>query len=230
MRKRFYWIRSIFRHFNYDLILVNLKYPNPIRLENFDARFRELFDNVKDTTAISEVPMSVLYQFALRVSKSSNLPIAEVGTFRGGSAYLIAKTCPNTTVHVFDTFNGMPETGMHDNHKKGDFAVNSNDVIKYLQQLKNIRIHEGIFPATSAPVQDQQFSLVHIDVDIYQSVKNCLEFFYPRTAPGGIIISDDYGTLSCPGAKKAWDEFFADKREQSIYLSTRQCFIIKEVV
>ena len=44
----------------------------------------------------------------------------------------------------------------------------------------------------------------------------------------GIIIFDDYGFPSCPGARKAVDEYFKDKPENVIYLATGQAFVIKE--
>ena len=52
-------------------------------------------------------------------------------------------------------------------------------------------------------------------------------FFYPRLNPGGIMICDDYGSAHCPGAKRATDEFFADKPERVISLPTGQSMVIK---
>ena len=42
------------------------------------------------------------------------------------------------------------------------------------------------------------------------------------------MICDDYGFVTCPGAKKAMDEFFEDKAEPVIMLTTGQAFIIKQ--
>jgi len=56
---------------------------------------------------------------------------------------------------------------------------------------------------------------------------DCCDFFYKRLARGGIIIFDDYGYITCPGAKKAIDEFFSGKPEYPCYLPTGQCFAIK---
>jgi len=39
---------------------------------------------------------------------------------------------------------------------------------------------------------------------------------------GGVIVLDDYGYASCPGARKAVDEFLADKREGVLPLHTGQ--------
>ena len=65
---------------------------------------------------------------------------------------------------------------------------------------------------------DKEYFLVHVDVDLYQSTKDCLEFFYPRMVIGGIIMIDDYPYLN--GVKIAVNEFKKQtgiKVETSIY-------------
>ena len=54
-----------------------------------------------------------------------------------------------------------------------------------------------------------------------------MEFFYPRVSPGGIILCDDYGSALCPGAREAMDDFFADKAERVVELTTGQGYIMK---
>lgn len=41
------------------------------------------------------------------------------------------------------------------------------------------------------------------------------------------MFFDDYGFLSCPGAKEAVDTFFKDKLEVPFYLSTAQAVVFK---
>ena len=69
------------------------------------------------------------------------------------------------------------------------------------------------------------FSLVHTDVDLYQSTKSVLEFFYGRMIPGGVIISHDFN--SCRGPYNAITEFFQDKPEPVIELPGDQAMIVK---
>jgi hypothetical protein len=45
---------------------------------------------------------------------------------------------------------------------------------------------------------------------------------------GGVILSHDYRSISCPGVKQAYDEFFADKPEIIIELWDTQCVVIKQ--
>lgn len=56
---------------------------------------------------------------------------------------------------------------------------------------------------------------------------DCCKFFYPRMERGGVMIFDDYGFVSCPGAKMGVDKFFLDKAENPTYLPTGQCVVFK---
>lgn len=203
--------------------------PNPIHLWDDDEVFSLLAKQIEEQTLVGRQRCFMLYQFAKQASRMDG-DFAEIGVYKGGTAKLISKTIQDSKAfHLFDTFSGMPETDTEkDFHKEGDFSDTSLDSVKkYLSGCNNIRFYEGFFPETSGPVADLKFSFVHIDVDIYKSVKDCCEFFYSRMVQGGILIFDDYGMLSCPGTKLAVDEFFENKPEQSCYLPTGQCFIIK---
>jgi hypothetical protein len=52
----------------------------------------------------------------------------------------------------------------------------------------------------------EQIALLRLDTDWYASTRHELEHLYPRLAPGGILIIDDYGHWD--GARKAVDEYF----------------------
>jgi hypothetical protein len=53
-----------------------------------------------------------------------------------------------------------------------------------------------------------RFCFVHLDVDVYQSTLDGLEFFFPRLQTGGVLLSHDYNSVSCPGVRRAFDEYF----------------------
>lgn len=148
--------------------------------------------------------------------------VAEVGVYKGGTAYLLSQNTAKQ-VYLFDTFQGMPKVkeGV-DLHHEGDFADTSYEqVAELLKEFSNVTITKGLFPKDSGNiVASKQFSLVHLDCDIYDSVKEALEFFYPRMLSGGIIVFDDYAEPNCPGAKLAVDQFFQDK-PQKPFLTTQ---------
>ena len=73
----------------------------------------------------------------------------------------------------------------------------------------------------------EQFSFVHIDVDLYEPIKEALSFFYPRMRKGSIIVVDDYGSALFPGAKKAVQEFLSqNSHEYFIENNVGGCLII----
>lgn len=204
--------------------------PNPIRLWDSDKYFNELMEKIKDYTLVDKRRCFMIYQLAKQVSNFSG-DVAEVGVYKGGTAKLLSElfTSQNKGLHLFDTFTGMPPSdASRDLHKQGDFKDVSLESVKaYLGDSKNIHYYPGFFPLSAKPVENLKFCLVHVDVDIYQSVRDCCEFFYPLMERSGIMIFDDYGRLTCPGAKIAIDNFFTDKTEQPCYLPTGQCVVIK---
>jgi O-methyltransferase len=153
---------------------------------------------------------------------------AEVGCFQGASTRLICEAKGNKPLHVFDTFEGLPESSAPDRgvHNQGQYACSLESVSGYLKPYDNVHFYKGFFPDTAGPIADRTFSFVHCDVDLYQSTLGCLEFFYPRLQRGGVLLSHDYSVLA--GVKTAFTEFLADKPERPIELPSTQCMIIKQ--
>ena len=115
-----------------------------------------------------------------------------------------------------------------DVHRKGDFNDTSLDAVKdLLKGHDGIHYCPGFFPETAVGLKDERFCFVHIDVDIYDSVKAALHFFYDRMAVGGVMIFDDYEMPTCPGVKKAIGEFLEGKKEKLIVTTMFQCMIIR---
>lgn len=157
-----------------------------------------------------------LYKLVELIEQCGKLPgaMAEVGVYKGGTAFLLLITAPaDTPKYLFDTFEGLPAVSKYDTHHTGNFKANYETVGDLLMQAPNREwyLHKGVFPEeTKDFILDDWFSFVHIDVDIYPSVKACLEFFSPKMVKGGIIVLDDYNAFGCAGAKLAADEFCAE--------------------
>lgn len=204
--------------------------PNPRHTWEEDEYFNTLVRKIENHTLVDKVRCFIIFQFITH-TKSINGDVAEVGVYRGGTARLIAEILEEGKkhLHLFDTFEGMPEVDeRQDIHQQGDFSDTSiKQVKRFLDGFSKVHFYQGVFPQTASPVINNKFSFVHIDVDIYQSVLDSCGFFYPRMVSGGIIVFDDYGFVSCPGAKRAVDDFFASRAEQPCYLPTGQCFVIK---
>jgi O-methyltransferase len=212
-----------------SLVVDRLRHPNPIRPWETEPDFLRRAKEIADHTLVDPRRLFILYQLT---KQTAALPgaIAEVGVYRGGTARFFAGLDEGRRpLYLFDTFEGMPETHpTHDFHRKGDFADTSLEAVRgYLSNAQNVTFRQGFFPQSAAGLEDQTFSLVHVDVDIYGSVRDCCDFFYPRMNPGGVMVFDDYGMLTCPGAKLALDEFCAAKGLTSLYLPSGQALLHK---
>lgn len=151
---------------------------------------------------------------------------AEVGCYRGGSALLIASHSPKP-LYVFDTFSGLPMPSGKDSHKAGDFSGVALDQVRQLLP-QNALIFQGIFPReTGFWIEEKEFAFVHLDCDLYHSVLDSLEFFWPRLAVGGVVVLDDYNAPTCKGAKDAADKFFIDRPEKIEATVSCQAIVIK---
>jgi hypothetical protein len=161
--------------------------------------------------------------------------IAEIGTYKGGSAYFMAAHSPKS-FYICDSFEGLPELTEQDiintpRHRKGDFSDTTLEhVTKLLSPFPQAKVIKGFFPNPDihSEMYDKKFSVVHLDVDLYQPTLDCLGFFYPRMVKGGIIISDDYTWVATPGVEKAFHEFLQGKPEKIIDSGFMSCYIIKE--
>jgi len=91
--------------------------------------------------------------------------------------------------------------------------------------MGNGRSATALSPATD--LGELKVSFAHIDLDLYQGVFDTLAFVYPRMPAGGVIVFDDYGFASCPGARRAVEEFFDDKPEKPLALHTGQAVVHK---
>lgn len=167
------------------------------------------------------------------LGRASNLPgdVAECGVFRGSSLLAIGLYVKQhrlgKVVHGFDSFEGFSESvefdvrlgGQESNDKRvGGFNETSYELVREKVVRLNledvVRLHKGFFAYTLPACSGATFSFVHLDCDIYESYKECLNFFYRRMSPGGIILFDEYNDPPWPGCNLAVDEFLAGKPEQ----------------
>ncbi len=143
--------------------------------------------------------------------------VAEIGAYKGGSSKFLARCFAYfdkfPPIHVFDTFTGHPDvlvSALDGKHTPGLFSdTDAVSVKEYLSEYGNINVHVGSIEERCSDVNDEKFSLVHIDVDIYAATVTCLNFFAPRLVDGGVIVVDDYGFSTCIGAKNAVDYFLS---------------------
>src|SRR5689334_17116942 len=134
--------------------------------------------------------------------------VAECGVWRGRT--LIAMGIYLRQMHSpkilwgFDSFEGFKHETPHTFRDTSARLVEEKAAIF---RLSNVRVVPGYFQQSLQTIQSCRFSFVHIDCDIYESYKECLQFFFPRMVRDGVILFDEYDDPEWPGANRAVDEF-----------------------
>jgi len=169
--------------------------------------------------------------FRDQVERVANVPgdIVECGVSIGHGALLFLLLSEYVGVervyYGFDSFDGFPDPVEMDEKTpitgRGFWANPPETVMKVLRDgripepwiKERVRLTKGWFRDT-LPKYDGRIALLHLDCDLYESYKFCLETLYDKVAPGGVIMFDEYADDRWPGAIKAIDEFFAHKPER----------------
>ncbi|MEW5805691.1 MAG: TylF/MycF/NovP-related O-methyltransferase [Patescibacteria group bacterium] len=201
---------------------------------------RLFFEKIQPYTMVSYKRLSHLWDIVSELErKKIKGNYVECGVWKGGSAaimaYLAQKHNSDRQIHLFDSFEGMPEPTVIDGERAAIFSGGKTSgkqkaigktvgVIEEAKKLffseleldkKNIVFHKGWFQSTIPANKELigKIAVLRIDADWYESVKVCLEELYNQVIPGGYIIFDDYGFW--PGCKKAVKEFFQKRKINS---------------
>lgn len=170
------------------------------------------------------------------------LPSAEIGAYRGGSAFFLASALRDAAggelpLQVFDTFSGHVRGQLSDHdsvhHARPVFEdTDAQEVTEYLEaSFDEVQVHVGDVLEQLPELEEQTYGLVHLDVDIYEPTLACLRYFAPRLAVGGVIVVDDFGAPKCPGIARAVGAFrdeddsihaWPTRREQILLIKVRE--------
>ncbi len=174
-----------------------------------DPNFSLFYRQIEKNTMIDKMRCYELCQLLLETAPLQG-DILEVGVWRGGSGALlcaysnITPGLQDTHVYLADTFMGVVKAGARDPYYQGgehaDTTAAQVRALLHDMGLNNYTILEGIFPEESAEqITLGNIRFCHIDVDVYQSARDILEWVWPRIAVGGIVVFDDYGFYGCEG-------------------------------
>jgi O-methyltransferase len=180
----------------------------------------------------------VLYSIAKSIVNIGG-DIVECGVLRGHSSYLMlyANKDTNKQLYGFDSFEGLSKPNFMDeinndySFKWKQYDLSTPEIVaKNNLAIFGNRFHllKGWIPDRFHEISDKTFSIVHIDVDLYQPTLDSINFFWDKINKGGVLVCDDYGFETCPGAKKAMDEFFKLKNMSVIHLTTGQGIVFKQ--
>jgi O-methyltransferase len=163
---------------------------------------------------------------------------AECGVWRGGSMMAVALTLiehgeTGRDLYLYDTFTGMTEPTAEDRSSPYDgysphrrwrrhralrrewAGVPASVVRERIRSTgyppERIHLIEGMVEDTLPAAGPDRIALLRLDTDWYASTKHELVSLYPRLAPGGVLIVDDYGHYE--GARRAVDEYLSEAGE-----------------
>ena len=171
--------------------------------------FQKVYQLVRDHTMVDVYRLWTLWRLCPQLPAGA---ILEVGTWRGGSGVVLATAGgEERSVYLADTFSGVVKAGVRDTYYRGgEHANTSVEIVRALLDragLQRVRLLVGVFPDNTAElIADETFALCHIDVDVYQSARDVLEWVWTRMAPGGVVVFDDYGFYGCEGVTALVEE------------------------
>lgn len=157
----------------------------------------------------------------------------ECGTAAGAQVIAMRYGAPNKLIHVFDSFQGIPQPSNKDDQipglrmlskieqselpnpgeqemkTTGITAVDVESFKKHLVDsgagLENVIIHEGWFEETLPDNDVGDISILRLDGDLYNSTFVCLKHLFPKVLAGGCIIIDDW---ELSGSRMACIDYF----------------------
>lgn len=200
---------------------------------------RRLEDVCRRAVPYSVNPYEKLRVVATEMLSVAHLPgdVADLGSYRGGSALILRQLAPDKHLHLFDTWEGNPYDDPLCHHKRGEWGASMVGCQELVGDDELTRYHRGVFPGSlrhpaSMACTLKRFSFVYVDMDTEQATKDAIEFFWPRMVPGGKLVIDDYDWEPCAGVKKAVDEwFFGDEKRvdgtKSVNQAVHTCILGK---
>jgi hypothetical protein len=216
--------------------------------------FTNLYFRCLEDTGTAVTPFNIFQRFQTRRDlvryflETLAVPGARVecGAYRGATALLLCRTWrshrPDFTgegFYLIDSFSGTQASTAHDYipvrdsngtrmapfFPPGQTDVKVGDVREYFREFPRARVLEGWIPAVFDALPDTPWAFVHLDLTLYEATLAALRYFHPRLSAGGVLVCD--GSLFCPGAQKAVDEFSAAHGLAYVALGHREAVFLK---
>ena len=223
-------MRTILHKLGIDIVRYKGDFVLPA---DFDAHIVEIANKVHPFTMTSPERLFALCNTVAYVTSAKIAgDIVECGVWKGGSMMAAALSLlrlndVSRELFLFDTFEGLPRPGAEDVSIAGVSAVDEfnaqpqrgelsewcfapieevrKNVLSTGYDEKKIHFIKGKVEETIPAQAPQTIALLRLDTDWYESTRHEMIHLFPRIAPGGVIIIDDYGYWK--GARKAVDEY-----------------------
>lgn len=160
--------------------------------------------------------------------------VAELGVYKGEFAREINSLFPENKMYLFDTFEGFNkeeykydiDLNLTTPIKNSDWPTSPQEVLKNMPYPDMCVIKQGKFPETAKDIDDEKFSFVSIDVDLYIPTLEGLLYFYTHLSSGGYIMIHDYNNSYWKGVIRAVDEFCRDQKISFVPIPDAQGSIV----
>jgi hypothetical protein len=183
------------------------------------------------------------FDTALRELEDHGVPgdVVECGVGRGLSfyvlAYFMARRSSSRRLYGFDSFEGFPPPSAFDHSSRrpvcGDVWRDTSyrHVAEHfraggLQDFFESRVTmvPGFFSTTlPGRLDPAKIALLNLDVDLYESYRECLQHLGPRVA--GLVVYDEYAAPKWPGATRAIDEHVPRIRHRLYHSAVMDRFV-----
>jgi O-methyltransferase len=196
---------------SHETILPNSTYA-PWRDEK---DFLDIYERAKPNTLVDIYRLFELWSLVRQRRNMEGL-ILEIGVWKGGSGAIIASAdnaATGSNILLVDTFEGVVKASSNDtryiNGEHNDTSLEEVQAFHKELGLFNISYKKGIFPDEvflGEEEKDSGIKFCHIDVDTYQSARDCFEYIWPILKKGGCVVFDDYGFWGCEGVTRYCNE------------------------
>jgi hypothetical protein len=203
-----------------------------------DARFMEAFNaGVSEDYEKTLIWRHHVYTWCARSCLRREGDFVECGVYRGFAVAVAAKYLDfarsGRQWYLYDTFSGVPA-----DQRNANASDRSSDTSRYSQPglydacrqrfaaYPNVQVVQGRVPEVLGERAPQKVAFLHLDMNSAQAELAALEFFWPRLAPGAMVLLDDYGWRGYRDQKLAEDPFFAARERFVLELPTGQGLVL----
>lgn len=166
-------------------------------------------------TASGLLDQVVMITELLKVPKDAPGVVVECGSYKGGSTTNFSLVCAlvGRELHVFDSFNGLPEPSEADKlHKipslreirtfhQGDWCGTIEMVTENIRRYGDVSVchfHQGYFDQTLCQFKEPVV-LGFCDVDLRTSLETCVENLWPLLPDRGVLFTHEANHMEIAG-------------------------------
>lgn len=170
-------------------------------------------------------------RFCVERILAENIPgdLIETGVWRGGATIFMrgilkAHEVTDRMVWAADSFEGLPPPDPV--NYPADAGMQLCDIAELAVPLETVRDNfarygllddqvrflKGFFRDSLPEAPIERLALLRLDGDLYESTIQVLTHLYPKVAPGGFVIIDDYNAIE--PCRRAVQDYLRDNRLQ----------------